>query len=126
MSVAAAAMAAATSVVVAEAEVEETEDLTGVVVVVDPQVVVVTVMGVTGRRVVGEDVLVTGGVLFPTVATTTLPGVTAATAVTNRSLPALMTTATVEVVVVSAEASVAEGTVGASGDVVGTVGVEGA
>lgn len=125
MSVAAAAMAAATSVVVAEAEVEETEDLTGVVVVVDPQVVVVTVMGVTGRRVVGEDVLVTGGVLFPTVATTTLPGVTAATAVTNRSLPALMTTATVEVVV-SAEASVAEGTVGASGDVVGTVGVEGA
>lgn len=125
MSVAAVAMAAAaTSVVVAEAEVEEKEDLTGVVVV-DPQVVVVTVMGVTGHRVVGEDVLVTGGVLFPTVATTTLPGVTAATAATNRSLPALMTTATVEVVV-SAEASVAEGTVGASGDVVGTVGVEGA
>lgn len=115
---------AVTSVGVAEEEAEETEALTGVVVV-DPQAAEVIGTGVMGRQVVDEDVLVTGGVPCPTVATTTLPGATAATAAMNQSLPALMTTATV-VEVVSVEASVAEGTVGASGDVVGTVGVEGA
>lgn len=45
--------AVAMSVVAAEAEVEETEGLTGVAVV-DPQAVVVTVMGVTDRPVEDE------------------------------------------------------------------------
>lgn len=103
---------------VAEAVGVETEVLTGVVVV-DLQAAVVTVMDVMDHQVEGEDVLETGGVLYPAVATTTLPGVTAATVAMNLSRPALMMTMVAEVV--SEAVSVAEETVEASGDVVGIV-----